>query len=104
MCGKNKYLNTYDGSSDHGTAFASHRPCVTRDNTSTVNMEEAMLVLSRGNRQKIVFPTLGISMEVLQIAGNRVQIGIEAPTDIPVHRSEVAERMRREKIRPGNPR
>jgi len=63
-----------------------------------------MLVLSRGNRQKIVFPTLGISMEVLQIAGNRVQLGIQAPAEIPVHRSEVVERMRREKIRPSNPR
>jgi carbon storage regulator len=63
-----------------------------------------MLVLSRGNRQKIVFPTLGISMEVLHIAGNRVQLGIQAPAEIPVHRSEVVERVRREETHPGNPR
>ena len=38
-----------------------------------------MLVLSRNNRQKIVFPTLGISVEILHITGNKVRLGIEAP-------------------------
>ena len=52
-----------------------------------------MLVLSRGARQKIVFPTLGITVEILQIAGKRVRVGIDAPTDVPVHRNEVVESM-----------
>ena len=55
-----------------------------------------MLVLSRSREQKIVFPTLGISVEILQIAGNRVRVGIDAPADITVHRHEVAERIFRE--------
>jgi carbon storage regulator CsrA len=58
-----------------------------------------MLVLSRTREQKIVFPTLEISIEILQIAGNRVLIGIDAPRDIAVHRHEVAERIRREDLR-----
>ena len=52
-----------------------------------------MLVLSRSKRQKIVFPSLGISVEILQISGNKVRVGIDAPTDIPVHRNEVADRI-----------
>ncbi len=63
-----------------------------------------MLVLSRGNRERIVFPTLGISIEILQIAGSRVRVGIDAPTDIPVHRSEVADRVFREGLRHERPR
>jgi carbon storage regulator len=63
-----------------------------------------MLVLSRHNRQKIVFPTLGISVEILHIAGNNVRVGIDAPTDVPVHRSEVADRIYREGLRYEHPR
>jgi carbon storage regulator len=63
-----------------------------------------MLVLSRHNRQKIVFPTLGISVEILQIAGNKVRVGIDAPTDVPVHRSEVADRIHSEGLRHEHPR
>lgn len=62
-----------------------------------------MLVLSRGQKQKIDFPTLGISVEVLNIAGNKVRIGIDAPSDIPVHRHEVAERIFREGLRHERP-
>ncbi len=58
-----------------------------------------MLVLSRSSRQKIVFPTLGISIEVLHIAGNKVRVGIDAPTDVPVHREEVADRIFRKELR-----
>ena len=63
-----------------------------------------MLVLSRNSHQKIVFPTLGISVEILKIKGNKVRVGINAPTSVPVHRSEVAERMFREGLRHERPR
>jgi carbon storage regulator len=52
-----------------------------------------MLVLSRNKRQKIVFPSLKITIEILQISGKKVRIGIDAPSDIPVHRNEVADRI-----------
>ena len=52
-----------------------------------------MLVLSRGRNDKVVFPTLGISVEILRVAGNKVRLGIDAPREIPVHRHELSERM-----------
>src|SRR5215213_10006952 len=52
-----------------------------------------MLVLSRGRNDKVVFPTLGISVEILRVAGNKVRLGIDAPHEVPVHRHEVSQRM-----------
>ena len=52
-----------------------------------------MLVLSRKCTETIVLPTLGITINLLEIRGNRVRIGIDAPAEIPVYRQEVAERM-----------
>lgn len=51
-----------------------------------------MLVLSRGKNDKVVFPTLGISVEILRVAGNKVRLGIDAPKNVAVHRHEVAAR------------
>jgi carbon storage regulator CsrA len=50
-----------------------------------------MLVLSRGRNDKVVFPSLGISVEILRIASNKVRIGIDAPDEISVLRHEIAE-------------
>lgn len=52
-----------------------------------------MLVLSRGRNDKVVFPTLGISVEILRVAGNKVRLGIDAPHEVPVHRHEITEKM-----------
>jgi carbon storage regulator CsrA len=49
-----------------------------------------MLVLSRKETDKIHFPTLDITVEVLRIRGNRARIGIDAPADIPVVRHELS--------------
>ena len=48
-----------------------------------------MLVLSRRENEKIVLPELGITLEVVRIQGNTVRIGIEAPREIRIVRSEV---------------
>lgn len=51
-----------------------------------------MLVLSRREKEKVLFPTLGISIEILRARGNAIRLGIEAPAEIPVLRSEIAEK------------
>ncbi len=50
-----------------------------------------MLVLSRDEKEKLVFPNLGVSIEVLQISRGRVRIGVDAPPEITVLRHELYE-------------
>ena len=50
-----------------------------------------MLVLSRGLTEKIVFPNLDITVEILRISGNKVRVGIDAPKDIRVLRHELVD-------------
>lgn len=49
-----------------------------------------MLVLSRGRNDKVVFPTLGITVEVLRVEGRNVRLGIDAPKTVPILREEIA--------------
>ena len=48
-----------------------------------------MLVLSRGPNDRIVFPALGISIEILKVSNSRTSIGIEAPQSIRIIREEL---------------
>ncbi len=50
-----------------------------------------MLVLSRRPNEKVVFPNLGISVQVIRVAGQAVRLGIDAPPEIRVLREEVAD-------------
>ncbi|TXH50310.1 MAG: carbon storage regulator CsrA [Desulfurellales bacterium] len=54
-----------------------------------------MLCLSRKVDQDIVING-NIIVKVIEIRGDKVRIGIEAPTDMPVHRREVYEQILRE--------
>jgi len=47
-----------------------------------------MLVLSRKWNESIVIGD-DIVVTVVEIQGDKVRLGIEAPRDVPVHRSEV---------------
>ncbi|MDA0284197.1 MAG: carbon storage regulator [Planctomycetota bacterium] len=51
-----------------------------------------MLVLSRKTTESICIGD-GIEVRVLEISGGRVRLGITAPAEIPVHRSEIAARL-----------
>jgi carbon storage regulator len=57
-----------------------------------------MLVLSRKKTEVVAFPTLGITVEVVRISGGQVRLGIQAPSEIPVCRQEVAERRMNEQL------
>jgi carbon storage regulator CsrA len=48
-----------------------------------------MLVLTRRENDTIVFPTLGITVELLRLRGGAAKVGIEAPAEIPVKRGEL---------------
>src|SRR3954449_5091036 len=49
-----------------------------------------MLVLSRKENEKVLFPNLGIALQILRVAGGKVRLGIEAPGDVAVVRHEIA--------------
>ena len=53
-----------------------------------------MLVLSRKKNESIEIGR-DVVVTVVETRGDKVRLGIEAPRDVPVHRSEVAEAIRR---------
>ena len=54
-----------------------------------------MLVLSRQRDESIIIGD-EIKITIVDIRGDKVRLGIEAPTAIPVHRQEVYEAIQRE--------
>ena len=54
-----------------------------------------MLVLSRKRDERIMIGD-DISLLVVDIRGDKVRLGIEAPSDVTVHRKEVYEAIQRE--------
>lgn len=52
-----------------------------------------MLVLSRKCGERIIISDQNIVVTVLEIRGEQVRLGIEAPADIPVHRQEIWQRI-----------
>ena len=55
-----------------------------------------MLVLTRKKDESIVIGTgaNAITLIVVDVRGDRVRLGIEAPDDVPIHRREVFEAIR----------
>ncbi len=53
-----------------------------------------MLVLSRHRDESIMIGD--VSVTVIDIRGDKVRLGIEAPHDVPVHRREVYDAIKRE--------
>jgi carbon storage regulator len=53
-----------------------------------------MLVLSRKKNESIVINN-DITVVVVEIRGDKVRLGVEAPKDVPVHRREVYDAIKR---------
>jgi carbon storage regulator len=53
-----------------------------------------MLVLSRKRDERIVIGD-NIVITVVEVRGDKVRLGIEAPSEVPVHRQEVLDAMKR---------
>ena len=57
-----------------------------------------MLVLSRQRDESIIIGD-NIIVTIVDIRGEKVRLGIDAPTEIPVHRREIHEAIQRENLR-----
>lgn len=60
-----------------------------------------MLVLSRKKNESIVINN-DITIVVVEIRGDKVRLGVEAPKEIPVHRREVYDAIHRNDAADGN--
>ncbi len=60
-----------------------------------------MLVLSRHRDESIMIGD-DVVVTIVDIRGDKVRLGIEAPTSIPVHRQEVYEAIQRENAQAAN--
>ncbi len=60
-----------------------------------------MLVLSRKKNESIVIND-DITIVVVEIRGDKVRLGVEAPKEVPVHRREVFDAIRRNEAAAGN--
>ena len=56
-----------------------------------------MLVLSRKKNESIVIDDR-IKIVVVEIRGDKVRLGVEAPKEVPVHRQEVYDAIKRSEI------
>ncbi len=57
-----------------------------------------MLVLSRQRDESIMIGD-DVVVTIVDVRGDKVRLGIDAPQEIPVHRREVYEAIRRENLR-----
>ena len=62
---------------------------------------DGMLVLSRKKNESIVINN-DITIVVVEIRGDKVRLGVEAPKEVPVHRREVYDAIRRNELNEGN--
>ena len=58
----------------------------------------SMLVLSRKKNESIVIND-NVIITVVDVRGDKVRLGIEAPRDVSVHRQEVLEAILKEKLK-----
>ena len=58
-----------------------------------------MLILTRRVNESLMIGDQ-ITVRVLEVKGNQVRLGVNAPKEVPVHRKEVYERVQREMADP----
>jgi len=56
-----------------------------------------MLILTRRVGESLMIGD-DVSVTILGVKGNQVRVGVDAPRDVAVHREEIYERIKRERI------
>lgn len=77
-----------------GNEFDARITGNSRQGTALTAKESAMLVLSRKKNESIVINN-DITIVVVEIRGDKVRLGVEAPKEVPVHRREVYDAIKR---------
>jgi len=62
---------------------------------SVTHKEDFMLVLSRQSDETIIIGD-NIRITIVEVRGDKVRIGIDAPRDVAVHRQEIYDAIRRD--------
>ena len=101
-----RYRCCQDDRTSHQNEHLGARPASRRYNGSEVShnsprgavarKNKNMLILSRKLGEQIVIAD-NIVITVVEIRGDKVRLGIEAPREVPVHRKEIYELIQREK-------
>lgn len=52
-----------------------------------------MLVLTRAVGERLIIGDGEVRLHVLEVRGNQVRLGIDAPRHVPVHREEIFQRI-----------
>ena len=55
-----------------------------------------MLVLTRSVGERLIINDGEIKLNVLEVKGNQVRLGIDAPQNISIHREEIYDRIKAE--------
>src|SRR5262245_39032097 len=90
---RNPETNATSSVRRHNTTAADSPP-----RPRPVRKEPPMLVLSRQRDESIIIGD-NIVVTIVDIRGDKVRLGINAPTEIPVHRQEIYEAIQRENLR-----
>lgn len=61
-----------------------------------------MLVLTRAIGERLVFGDGEVYLQILEIRGNQVRLGIDAPRDISINREEVYEKIKEKETQNDN--
>jgi carbon storage regulator len=69
--------------------------CQRRRSIAQSEEDGIMLVLSRKKNESIVI-NKDITIVIVEIRGDKVRLGVEAPKEVPVHRREVFDAIERE--------
>ena len=88
---------TADESTRHNVLMSVQRKGIRVNYPHVTRKGLQMLVLSRKKNESIVINN-DITIVVVEIRGDKVRLGVEAPREVPVHRQEVYEAIQRSNI------